>query len=358
MSDRRDRRLGVKWLFALFVCTQLLLASTPAIAGRVNMFIYHRFGEPQYASTNIDPKVFAAQLKYLVDQQIPVLPLDDVVSRLRQGQSLPEHAVVLTVDDAFDSFLDVAFPLLSRYRFPVTLFVNTDSVGQRGYLDWSQLRFLVEAGVTLGNHTASHAYLLDRLADETRDQWRQRIRDDIRSAQKALLRETGVAPEIFAYPYGEYSSDLVSIVRSEGFLAAVAQQSGVVGDGGDLYILPRFPMGGEFASLEGFRSKVAMFPLQLKLPPDLDPVWTDSATSPQLQIRLDKDLYVTERLQGFVQGGNSLRIMPMPDVDGGFSVQAQKPLSGRRNKYTLTVPLRSGGWAWFSQPWFRPASNR
>jgi len=346
-------------LSPVLLCCLLLLALQPthAHAGQVNMFIYHRFGEARYPSTNIDPKVFAAQLQYLADQRIPVLPLAKVVSALQQGQALPDRAVVLTVDDAFASFLDVAYPLLQRYRFPVALFVNTDSVGQPGYLDWEQLRFLVKSGVTIGNHTASHAYLLNRRKGEGDSGWRERVVADIRTAQQAILHETGTAPTIFAYPYGEYSEDLKHIVRSEGFAAAVAQQSGVAGEGSDLYCLPRFPMGGDFATLEGFRDKGAMAPLQLELIPPIDPVWNDTTAAPVMTVRITSDRYDLARLQGFVQGDNTLRIEPLPGQPGTYRVQAAKPLSGRRNKYTLTVPLRQGGWAWFSQPWFRPAAS-
>jgi len=343
--------------FLFLLILLLTLPTTFAYAGRVNMFIYHRFGEARYASTNIDPKVFAAQMQYLVDQQIPVLSLEEVAHALQQGRSLPDKAVVLTVDDAFVSFLDIAYPLLSRYHFPVTLFVNTDSVGHPGYLSWKQLRFLAESGVTIGNHTADHAYLLDRNQGESVTDWSARVVADIRKAQQEITREIGDAPKFFAYPYGEYSGPLMDLVRGEGFIAAVAQQSGVVGEGSDRFCLPRFPMGGGFATMEGFRSKGAMAPLQLELLPPVDPVWIDSGTAPVLTVRLAPDRYELGRLQGFVQGDNSLRIEPVTGKPGTFRVQADKPLSGRRNKYTLTVPLRQGGWAWFSQPWFRPAAR-
>jgi peptidoglycan/xylan/chitin deacetylase (PgdA/CDA1 family) len=327
------------------------------MAGQVNMFIYHRFGEPRYPSTNIEPEVFSAQLQYLADQKIPVLPLADVADCLAQGRDLPEHAVVLTVDDAFPSFLLNAMPLLRTHHFPVTLFVNTDSVGTPGYLGWDQLRQLMKEGVRLGNHTATHDYLLERRPGETHDLWRQRVTDDIVRAQQAILRETGAKPEFFAYPYGEYSPELAKIVKTLGFRAAVAQQSGVVGDGADRFTLPRFPMGGGFATLDGFKSKAAMAPLQIALLSEVDPVLGPGETAPQLNIRLSPQLYELERLQGFVQGDNRLVITPVSGRLGEYTVQAEKPLTGRRNKYTLTVPLRSGGWAWFSQPWFRPQSG-
>jgi len=345
-------------LLCLTAMVALLLLFLPieAVAGRVNAFIYHRFGEPRYASTNINPAVFAAQLQHLADKQIPVLPLTTVVDTLRQGRPLPEHAVVLTVDDGFTSFLDTAFPLLQEHKFPITLFVNTDSVGAAGYLTWEQLKHLADAGVTIGNHTSTHDYLLERHADETLADWRQRVSADITHAQEQFFHHMGIRPTLFAYPYGEYSPELSAIVQQLGFVAAVAQQSGVIGEGADLFTLPRFPMGGPFASMDSFRSKSEMFPLQIDLLPPLNPVLDKEMEIPQLTVRLSPTLYDLKRLQGFVQGDNQLLITPVPERDGDFIVEAQKPVTGRRNKYTLTVPIRGGGWAWFSQPWFRPQS--
>jgi len=51
-------------------------------AGRVNCFIYHRFDEFRYPSTNISSEVFRAQLDYLREQGYPLLSHGEVVRRL------------------------------------------------------------------------------------------------------------------------------------------------------------------------------------------------------------------------------------------------------------------------------------
>lgn len=333
----------------------LLLLPAPLCAVQANIFVYHRFGDGRYPSTNIPSAVFAAQLDYLRQQQIPVVSLATVVAALQGKHPLPEHAVVLTVDDAYASFLEQAMPLLRKYGYPVTLFVNSDNVGQSDYLSWEQLRRLVKEGVEIGNHSASHAYLLERHRGETTAEWERSVREDISKAQTVLREKIGVTPRLFAYPYGEFSPALEALVRKIGFIAAVGQQSGVVGPSAGLFALPRFPMGGGYATLQGFRAKVAMHPLQIELLEPVNPVLTGTSP-PQLRVRLAPERYELNRLQGFVQGDNRLRIKPLAGVPGGYVVQAERPLAGRRNKYTLTVPLRGGGWAWFSQPWFRPQS--
>lgn len=337
-------------LLGLMVFSGLSGLITEALAGEANLFIYHRFGEERYPSTNIAVDLFESHLNHLKQNNVEVFSLLEIVSRLKTGQILPDKAAVLTVDDGFDSFLSHGMPLLRQYGFPVTLFVNTDSVGSNGYLSWDELRALVKEGVVIGNHTATHDYLIERNPEESAVAWRARVKGDILRAQAAFLQELGQKPTLFAYPYGEFSRELIEVVKEIGFSAAIAQQSGVVDDTSDLFTLPRFPMGGGYATLEQFQSKLLMKRLDAEIVGQVNTI--PDRNPPIIKVRLDADRFDLRRLQGFVQGDNSLKIEKVDGSQADYLIQAEKPLTGRRNKYTLTVPLKSGGWGWFSQPWF------
>ena len=334
------------------------LCATQAIAD-INVFIYHRFGEPRYPSTNISLEVFSAQLEYLKKENFQVLPLSQIARMVRAGEELPEKTVGLCIDDAFESFAQQAVPLLQNYAFPATLFVNTDAVGTSGYLDWAQLKDVMAKGVEIGNHTASHAYLVEMEEGETQLQWKQRIRADIEKSKTALKNQLGIDPEIFAYTYGEYSPAVVDVIKEAGFRAAYAQQSGVIYDGSDIWTLPRFPMGGPYATLDGFLSKLKMTALKtVKLDP-VDPVIRDQ-NPPELRLTLADERIAQGAINCFAQGGNSCRVERDPDNKGEILITAEKPLASRRNKYTLTALGRDGRWRWFSQLWInakRPASG-
>ena len=336
---------GVLWLLFSFF--------TPAWAGQANMFVYHRFGDARYASTNIAVEVFAQQLELLRTKEYTVLPLGDVVDRLAQGTSLPERCAVLTVDDGYESFLTGAMPLLRRYGYPVSLFVSTDSVGAPGYLSWDQLRALRDEGVEIGNHSASHPYLLDRQKGEDEGAWLARIRADIERASAALRRELGGVSRVFAYPYGEYSPEVAKLVRELGFAGAVAQHSGVVEAAADPFALPRFPMGGVYATFIEFRDKLAMRPLKLKvLSPD-SPV-IKGKNPPEMVVEIVDGEADLKGLRCFVGGQKGGILEPVPGYPKRYRVAATAPLEGRRGRYTLTAPGRNGGWHWFSQLWIQP----
>jgi peptidoglycan/xylan/chitin deacetylase (PgdA/CDA1 family) len=330
----------------------LLLGLAPANAD-TSVFIYHRFGEAAFPSTHIDPAIFARQLDYLQHQGYQVLPLSQIVDQELAGQTMAEKTVGLSVDDAFVSFAENAWPLLKAHGFPVTLFVNTDSVGTSGYLSWAQLKDLQRQGVEIGHHTASHAYLLEMVAGENFSQWQKRIRADIQRASADFQQHLGRVPQLFAYPYGEYHPVLASLLADMGFVAAFAQQSGVVSPWSDRWALPRFPMGGDYATLSGFVEKLQMKALPVISDEVVDPI-IRGQNPPELRLRLKVDALQFQPFNCFVQGQNRCTVQPDPENSDLLLVKAQLPLGGRRNKYTLTTQDKDGRWYWFSQLWVQP----
>ena len=126
-------------------------------------------------------------------------------------------AVAITFDDGFANFATLAAPALAG--LPVTLFVVTDHVGRSNdwggtpqpgvpvlpLLDWPTLRRLAAAGVTVGAHTQTHPDLTS-LPPE-------RVRGELSGSAERIRGEIGIRPEVFAYPYGQTSPDVVSAVR-------------------------------------------------------------------------------------------------------------------------------------------------
>ncbi|HAD03754.1 MAG TPA: hypothetical protein DCF93_03595 [Desulfuromonas sp.] len=350
MTRSRSSTFGVILLLAVLLGNP----GRAVAADEAHIFIYHRFGEPRYPSTNVSLSVFADQLQVLKAAGANVVTLGTLLGHLRAGTPLPERCVVITVDDAFTSFGAGGLPLLRRFGYPVTLFINSDSIGSAGYLTWDEIRRLARAGVEIGNQSASHDYLLDRRRGESPAQWRERVRRDLLRAQETLSRELGVTPTLFAYPYGEYDPELVEIVREIGFVGAVMQNSGVVDRSSDRFLLPRFPMGGPYATMAGFREKLALRPLPVTVLAPSTPVRLEES-SPELIIVIAEGDADLSRLQCFVDGQPTCLVTRHPTRAGTYFVRAREAISGRRNKYVLTAPgRRKGEWFWFSQLWIRP----
>jgi len=70
------------------------------------------------------PVAFARQMRYLAEHY-HVVSMAEVLNAVENGTRLPRRAVLLTFDDAYRDFGEIAWPILKRYRLPVMLFVPT-----------------------------------------------------------------------------------------------------------------------------------------------------------------------------------------------------------------------------------------
>ena len=88
-----------------------------------------------------------------------------------------------------------AYPRLKQRRWPFTVFVSTDYIDKQfpNYMSWAQMREMQDVGATFGNHSTRHGYLIRRRAQESEEQWRQRVRHDIEHAQQRL--DSAVEPK-------------------------------------------------------------------------------------------------------------------------------------------------------------------
>lgn len=340
---------------ALLICVSLWPVPLQA-KDSATIFVYHRFGDARYPSTNISVEKFEDHLRYLRDKDYNVIPLSEIVAKLRRGEELPPRCVGLSADDAYASVLEGAVPLLDKYEMPMTVFVNTDGVGGGSYMSWDQLRALDEkANIEIGNHSAHHPYYVSLPQEHGTKEWDEKVREDISTAQQAFATHLGYEPEMFAYPYGEYSPELMAIVEDMGFDAAFGQQSGPVGADSPLYALARYPMGGNYVSMERLRSNLNMNAMDIEVIRPETPLLPSAAEAPEMVFRLSNPDLQVSTMKCYIPGQEPV-VPEVVDQDKGiYRVQAQGPLQGRRSKYTLTAQDKDNRWYWFSQPWVNPA---
>jgi len=96
----------------------------------LRVLTYHRVANPEDTPTlnprliSATPAVFAQQMEYLA-RRYHVVSLPQVHAAVVSGATLPRRAVLITFDDAYMDFGDIAWPILRRLRLPVTLAVPT-----------------------------------------------------------------------------------------------------------------------------------------------------------------------------------------------------------------------------------------
>ncbi len=113
----------------------------------VRTLMYHRFaadatGNPRH----VDAASLRRQLAYLARHHARWTPDDILVAR--DGSRPPGRCpVVVTADDGYRDFHDVAFPLLREFDVPAMLFVTTGFVDGAAWFWWDRLeQILARAG--------------------------------------------------------------------------------------------------------------------------------------------------------------------------------------------------------------------
>ncbi len=310
------------------------------------IFIYHRFGQDQYPSTNVTLAQFDAQIAAIQESGAVVLPLPEIVAAWRNGTPLPENAVAITIDDGYRSVYAQAWPRLRAAGMPFTVFISTDGTDQGipDLMTWDQIREMRDAGVTIGHHAAAHAHMADLSVDAAAA--------DMARASQRFREELGAVPELFAYPYGEYGLMLRDHIEGLGFAAAFGQHSGVAHRNEDLFQLPRYPVNAS-TDLTEFRVRLRSLPLPLA---DIQPVdrVIGANNPPYVSFRMvppnDGHSYDVGAMTCFLQGG-----VVSLSVDGDTVVPAISGAFGSgRTRLNCTMPTSSGRYRWAGLQFYRP----
>ena len=217
--------------------------------------MYHRFEENKYPSTNIRIKDFKTHLKLIKEAGLEfVYPnqFDDYINKKNKTKK-----ILLTIDDGFLSFYNNAWPILKKEKIPFIIFVNTESVGSGGYMNWDQLKEISDYEFAqIGNHSHTHEYLVD-MSDEE-------IKTDLKTAKKLLKKNLNNNTKFFAYPFGEYKESYKKIVKNMGFSYAFGQHSGVMDLTKDKFELPRFPINEKYGEIKRFKNLLKTLPFPYK----------------------------------------------------------------------------------------------
>ena len=316
------------------------------------IFMYHRFGEGDFPSTSIRMDQFEAHLKELKTGGYTVKALQDIIKAFKDGSALPDRAVALTVDDAYFSVYEKAWPRFKELGYPFTVFVSTDPVdrGIRGYMSWDQIREMGLGGATIGNHTVSHLHMAKAGISTNR-----RELDD---SNARLLKELGYKPDLIAYPYGETSERIIQLVRSSGFTAGFGQHSGVAAKTPDLFYLPRFALNEKYGDIERFRLAANALALKVDDVTPNDPLVDKDADNPPVYgFTITGDEALTKslnRLACFTSHEGKLDVSRLGGESGQtrIEVRMQKPLPNGRTRLNCTLPAGKGRWYWYGSQFY------
>jgi peptidoglycan/xylan/chitin deacetylase (PgdA/CDA1 family) len=202
------------------------------------IFCYHRLVDKvRYPGTEITPAAFEAEMKELKDKGITVISMQDLLAWKRGEKNIPPRCAVVTFDDGWKSQYEVAWPIMKKFGYPLTLFIYCEGVrggalGGGEAITWEQLADLRDNGVDIQAHTATHQDLREghtvmviepggkrtkkKLTGADYEKW---VRNEVVGCKELLEQRLGIKVNCFAVPFGNYNEHVKELARNAGYEA-------------------------------------------------------------------------------------------------------------------------------------------
>ena len=294
--------------------------------------MYHRFEENKYPSTNIRLDIFKKHINLIKDNNLIFYNPDEFSKNFKEVKK--QKKILLTIDDAFMSFYDNAWPILKKEKIPFILFVSTKAVGNKGYMSWSQIKEVEkEKFAFIGNHSHSHDYLTKFTF--------QNFVEDIEKSIKIFNDKLGYNPSFFSYPFGEYNLEQKNYI-SNNFKFAFGQHSGVIDLNKDRYELPRFPINEKYGEVKRFKEVISYLPLQYKTIKPENKFMNDGENPPVMTIEFFKEQKNLENINCFSNEGSKWRKTKIVLIDNILNINFVEKFNERRGRINCSLKDEKG----------------
>ncbi len=222
----------MRYLFFIIISCSILFA-------HAHIFVYHRFADDRYPSANTTVKELTRHFEYFKKHNYKVVPLSDIVKKLKTREKVPSNWIAITIDDAYKTFYESGLPLFKKYNYPFSLYVYVKASSKRygDFMNWTQIKEASKYG-TIGLHSYAHPRLQNLTEAE--------IIEDTKKAYDIFTKEMGFTPTTYAYPYGEYNLVVTKVLSDNfDFKAILNQSTGSITKDTNIYDIPRIALVGE-----------------------------------------------------------------------------------------------------------------
>ena len=246
--------------------------------------------------------------------------------------------ILVTIDDAFSSFYENAWPYLKKNKIPFILFVSTEPIGKYGYMNWDQIKEIEKEDFAfIGNHSHSHEYLINYKLNN--------FKKDIDQSIKIFNEKLGYNPIFFSYPFGEYSLEQKNYIKQK-FKYAFGQHSGVIDLTKDKFELPRFPINEKYGDLKRFKFLIDLIPLQYEnLIPEEKLILAEN-NPPEMIVNFFPNQKNLHNINCFSNEGNKWKKTEMKLYKNKLIIKFNEKFFPRRGRINCSLNDNEG-WRWF-----------
>ena len=154
--------------------------------------------------------------------------------------SLPAACTVLTFDDGKEGFLKYGVPVLEKHNIPATSFM----IGWDKNNGADKVKQYASPLIDFESHTYAMHQKVEPLIDGHKGIMASMTKDEIKADLAKAAELTGTNDAI-AYPYGDYTDDMLEAVKEQGITCAFTVEYDRVRKGMDPAKLPRVRVLGD-----------------------------------------------------------------------------------------------------------------
>src|SRR5207249_3166008 len=173
------------------------------------IFTYHDIQENYTDRYCIGRTTFEAHLHHFAESGFQTVTIEEMLNR--SVLNLSPNTICLTFDDGMASVYHTVLPLLKAFKLKGTVFVTTSQIGWKDRLNWSQIRELADAGVSVQSHSHTHAFLSQYSLP--------RIRYEFKLSKKILEDGLRRPVIVFAAPNGDWNPEWGKMICACGYQA-------------------------------------------------------------------------------------------------------------------------------------------
>jgi hypothetical protein len=153
--------------------------------------------------------------------------MQDFLAWRRSEKSIPPRCAVISFDDGWKSQYEVAWPILKKFNYPLTLFIYTEGVrgghfGGGEAITWEMLSEMRDAGVDIEAHSATHQDLrkgYDAVAKKktTGADYEKWLQNEVLGCKQLLEQKLAIKVNCYAVPFGNYNEHVKEMAKSAGY---------------------------------------------------------------------------------------------------------------------------------------------
>ena len=270
----------VSFIFALSFETKTATASAKAQTVELPVIMYHHITEnpSKTGKYTVHREELEADLEYLKKHGYEPVTVAELISFVDGNGTLPSKPIMITFDDGFESFYEIAFPVFKRYNMKSVISVigsvtekysriNDHNINYSN-LSFDEISELNSSGIVeIQNHSynmhksdSKSRKGLSKQKSETRQQYKEALKTDLMKLQSILKENCGITPVAVAYPYGAYSKDTLEVIKECGFRCTLLCEERIniitSGNSDSLYNLGRYNRESGISTVDFFKDKL------------------------------------------------------------------------------------------------------